>query len=146
MSDKVTVACKLPHGLILRVFDKQKVQEPMPGGGTKAVERAFPRPQTVTLKGYLDKYDPSIPPAARGSSYALTHDVDKDFFDLWLKQNHDLDAVTNHLVFAHDQDTLGMTEEYKATRSGLEPVNPRALKGRVQTADEQKKQFGIAAA
>ncbi|MBB3743903.1 hypothetical protein FHX10_003402 [Rhizobium sp. BK591] len=145
MAETVTVACKMPHGLILRVFDKVKVQEPMPGGGTKGVDRAMPRPETVTLKGYLEKYDPSLPPAARGSSYALTYGVDKDFFELWLKQNHDLDAVVNHLVFAHDQDTAGMAEEYRNTRSGLEPVDPTKLKGRVTTADEQKKTFGIPA-
>lgn len=133
----------MPHGLHLRLFDKVNRPEPQPGGGTKDVEMAQPRPETVILKGYLDKYDPSLPTAARGSSYALTHGVDAEFMELWLKQNQDLDLVKNRLILIHSKDTKGMAAESKDTRSGLEPVDPSKLRGRVTTADEQKKALGV---
>lgn len=140
-----TVALKMPHGLHLRLFNTVMQPEPQPGGGTKDVPRAEPRPETVILKGYLDKYDPSLPTAARGSSYALTQGVDLDFMNEWLKQNHDLDLVKNKLILIHGKDTKGMAVEHKDTRSGLEPVDPTKLRGRIQTADEQKKALGISA-
>jgi hypothetical protein len=135
MSETVTVACKLPHGLVLRVFDMKPVEEPLPGGGTKKVAKAFARLQTVTLNGYLEKYTPGLAPAAKGSSYALTHGVDKEFFDVWMKQNHDLDAVRNGLIFSDEKPDmlLDQAREFADTRSGLEPVDPSKLKGRIQT-------------
>lgn len=127
MPSTVTVACKMPHGLVLRVFDMVEVQEPLPGGGTKPVPKAQPRPQTVTLKGYLEKYNPELPPAARGSSFALTHGVDKEFFETWLKQNQDLDLVRNNLVFAMKRVDKAKLREFEKQRSGLEPVDRARL-------------------
>lgn len=135
MSETVTVACKLPHGLVLRVFDKLPVEEPLPGGGTKKVSRAFPRAETVTLNGYLEKYSPGLAPAAKGSRYALTHGVNKEFFDLWMKQNHDLDAVRNGLIFSDEKPDvlLDQAREFAETKSGLEPVDPSNLPRRIET-------------
>lgn len=143
MASTVTVACKLPHGLILRLFDRVKFPEPQPGGGTKDVEMSQPRPQKVVLRGYLEKYDPGLAPAAKGSAYGFTHGVDADFMNEWLKQNSDLDAVVNGLILVHSKDTEGNAKERKDTKSGLEPIDPKKLKGRVETADEQKKFLGI---
>ena len=126
--ETVTVACKMPHGLILRLFNFQEVQEPLPGGGTKSVERAQPETGTVRIRGYLDKYDPSLPPVSKVSSYALTPGVNKEWFEEWLDQNEDLDLVKNHLIFVHDE---GMVREFEGTKNGLEPVDPTKLKGRV---------------
>lgn len=36
----VTVGCKLPHGLTMRVFDMVETQEPVMGGGFRAVKVA----------------------------------------------------------------------------------------------------------
>lgn len=136
MAGTVTVACKLPHGLVLRLMNKTTVPEGQRDGGTKNVPKWVPRPQspTITLKGYLDKYQPGLPPAARGSSYALTPGIDKDFFDEWLKQNHDLDAVVNGLVFADEKlDAVeAMTREMADVRSGLEPIDPSKLPRGIQ--------------
>lgn len=131
MSETITVACKLPHGLVLRLHHKVETQEPLPGGGTKKVPRWMPNPQapTVVLKGYLQKYKPGNAPMSVGSQFALTEGVDKDFFDEWLKQNQDLDAVANGLVFASEKfDTVtGLMKDFSGTRSGLEPIDPDKL-------------------
>ena len=70
----------------------------------------------------------------RDRSYAFTHGVDKAFFDLWMEQNKDHDAVKNNLIFASVQTgrVEGKAREYeKDTRSGLEPYDPSKDKGRV---------------
>jgi len=135
MTATVSVACKLPHGLVLRLFDIVDAVESNALGDVRAIKRAEPRPEVVTIKGYLEKQRPDQPMAARGSSYAVTHGVDKDFFEKWLVQNKDHDAVKNKLIFASEkQDTVrGMMNEFKGTRSGLEPVDPNNLPKNVQT-------------
>lgn len=122
MPETVTVACKLPHGLILRVFDWDDVQEPLPGGGTKAVKQAKPRTNTITIAGYLEKYDPELPPAARTSAFKLTPGVDKEFFETWLRQNADHDAVKNKLIFATKRGDKGQIREREKQLCGLEPI------------------------
>lgn len=141
MPGTVSVACKLPHGLVLRLFDMVDENEAQAGGGYKTVKKARPRQNTVTIKGYLaEQKASSVQLPAIGSSFAITHGVDKDFFEAWLKQNEDLDAVRNHLVFAGEKnDTVrGLVNDHKDQRCGLEPIDPSKLKGRVTTGDEQK--------
>jgi hypothetical protein len=148
MPETVTVACKHPHGLILRLFKMADVQEPLPGGGTKTVQRAQPLPQQITIRGYAQKYDPALPPAAKGSKFALTEGVDKEFFEEWLRQNHDHHMVVNKLIWsyanakgegANDRRNLkAKAGELRDVKCGLEPIDPKSLKGRLTTADEQQ--------
>jgi hypothetical protein len=136
MSETVTVACKLPHGLVLRLHEQVETPEPLPGGGTKKVKVWRPiNMAPVVLKGYLDRYNPGNAPVSKGSSFALTEGVDKDFFDAWLKQNHDHDAVANGLIFAaNNSDTLnGLVKDFAGTRSGLEPIDPDKLPKRISS-------------
>lgn len=135
MTATVSVACKLPHGLELRLFNIVDAVESNALGEIRAVKRAEPLPTTVTIRGYLEKQRPDQPMPARGSSYAITHGVDKEFFDKWLVQNKDHDAVKNKLIFASEkQDTVrGMMNEFKSTRSGFEPVDPNNLPKNIQT-------------
>ena len=135
MTATVSVACKLPHGLELRVFDTIDAVESNALGEIRAVKKAQPRAQTVTIKGYLEKHRPDQPTAARGSSYAVTPGVDKEFFEMWIAQNKEHDAVKNKLIFASEkQDTVrGMVNEFRSTRSGLEPIDPNNLPKNVQT-------------
>lgn len=46
--------------------------------------------------------------------------------------------MVNGLILAHSKDTVGASKERNDTRSGLEPIDPKRLKGKIQTADEQK--------
>ena len=98
MSDTVTVACKLPHGLILRLHEMIEQNEPTAGGSFRKVKRAQVIGEPIVLKGYGRRFDRRTEQAvsAQTSSYALTYGVDADFFKKWLAQNHDLDAVTDH--------------------------------------------------
>jgi hypothetical protein len=123
--DTIVVACKLPHGLRMRLFEMVDSQEAVAGGGFRMTKRAQPASDIVEIRGYLHdvKRSPVAMPSI-GSSYALTDGINKDFFTKWLEQNADLDAVRNNLVFAHERDTAGQAREFKDTRSGVEPIDP----------------------
>lgn len=130
-ANTVTVACKLPHGLILRLFDMLDHDEPVMGGGMRTVKKAVPRLETVTLKGYAVPFGkmPDVPVAG---GYALTTGVDAEFWDAWLEQNKTTDLVKNNLVFAAErQDTAqGRAREQDEIRNGLEPLDPeKPMKG-----------------
>lgn len=137
MTSTVTVACKMPHGLVCRLFRMVDNPEPLPGGGTKNVKRAMVQPElTFKLNGYLvpAKRD-EPPPPAMPSAFALTHGVDKDLFDEWLKQNKDLDLVRAGLVFAYEDEneTKAQVKDSKSLKCGLEPLDrsnlPKSFKG-----------------
>lgn len=138
----VVVACKLPHGLVLRLYDMVDFDEPAAGGGYRTVKRARPRPEQFVLRGYLTKYRGSkLQPIAETSSFAYTEGVGKEFFDEWLKQNRDNPVVVNGLIFSAEKPEAvrGFAKEHAKLRNGLEPIDPARLPRNVQTADEQKK-------
>lgn len=134
----VTVACKLPNGLILRTFDMVKTTEPAPGG-TRDFEIARPREGQVFINGSRTPPGVQVDHAHVGG-YALTTGVDAAFFELWMKQNAESDIVRNKLIFAHATDTAAVAKENKSRKSGLEPLDPNKLpvKG-IKTASEDEK-------
>ena len=127
MGTTVTVACKMPHGLNCRLFRTVPRPEPLPGGGVKMVEMAEPIPgRSFQLNGYLiPAKGEEPPPPAHPGAFALTHGVDKEMFEEWLRQNEDLDLVRAGLVFAHEKDNevKAYTKDNKELKSGLEPID-----------------------
>lgn len=138
--EKVVVAAKLPHGLIMRIFDKREVPEVGSGGpnGVRIVAQSLPRPETVTIKGYLQPYSGNQPPPlSQTSRWAFTENLDREFVERWFKENQDQDMVTNHLIFFASSMTAaqGKARELEALRTGLEPMDPAKLPVRgVETA------------
>jgi hypothetical protein len=96
----VTVACKLPNGLILEL------------DGVR-----------VELAGPAVAW--GVPPRDVGG-YALTHGVDADFFVRWMSVYKDYTPVKRGLIFAcaKPQDAEARAREMKDEKSGLEPLNP----------------------
>ncbi len=136
MANLITVACKMPHGVICRLHEMVDVEEPLPGGGTKTVKRARPTGSVFKLNGYLKPAvgDEPAPPAAPGA-FALTHGVDEDLFNAWMAQNHDLDMIRNGLIFASakaDYVKSKANEREKDVRCGLEPINRSKLPRGIQ--------------
>lgn len=129
----VTVACKLPSGLILRCFSEEMIEEPQQGGGTKPVRRSRPIPgKQFILRGTWTgsagqayaKNNPAVAELLPGG-YCLTHGVPKEVWDHWYAQNKDTQLVQKRVVFAVPSLT-GATEEAKKGRdvkSGLEPLD-----------------------
>jgi hypothetical protein len=125
MPGVITVACSIPNGLVLRVFDKVEKQEPVLGGGIRKTTEAVARPQMVLIHG-PGRAIGEDPKAPISNGYALTHNVDADFFAEWMKQNAQHEAVKNQLIFASDKpDTVsGMSAERAKIKSGLQPIEP----------------------
>ncbi len=125
----VTVACKVPNGLILRVFDMVDRDVPVLGGGVKTVKEAQVRGSSIKVLGPAAPFG-QLPRAPIAGGYALTHGVDQAFFTEWLKQNAESELVKNGLIFAHEKaDYLTkQAQEKEAVTSGLEPLKPDADK------------------
>lgn len=144
MGDKVTVACKLPHGVRLRTFNMEKDREPVMGGGTREVKKAVWDGREFVIKGVAAPAG-MAPKARMMGGFALTPGVDKDFWEAWLAQNKESDMVKNGLIFAQTQgDRASLRDNVKdhvKQRSGLEPIDPNNLpvKG-IEQADEMDKE------
>lgn len=124
-SGTVTVACKMPNGVQLRVFRMVEQAELVMGGGTRMTQRAEPIGNPVILKGNAIPFGVTPEHKIIGG-YALTEDVDAQFFRKWLEQNADSALVQNKLVFAWEKVSTveGQAREQALLRSGLEPEDP----------------------
>ena len=123
--DTVTVANKLPHTLKLRLHRFEDHDEPVLGGGTRTVKRAVPLGHEVIVRGSGHPVN-RAPRHPIIGGYALTPGVSKDFFEEWLRQNRDHDALRNNLIFAADATghAEGQAKEQAALRTGLEGIDP----------------------
>lgn len=125
---KIQVACKLPNGLVLRLFKMEDAVEPSPNGGRKIkIAREDVDAGRVTLNGC------AVPFGADHdyriiNGYSLTL-VDTDFWKEWLIQNKDAEVVKKNLVFAHEKtdDVQAQIKDQNKgkLRSGLEAIDPR---------------------
>ena len=139
----VTVACKLPNGLLIEEIRMEETQEMVMGGGTRTVKVAVRTGRRVLINGYAAPHgrDPrdssgnSIPIA---SGAALTHNVDKDVWDNWLAANKDSAMVRTGLVFASEKvaEVKAEARANETQRSGLEPMDPQ---GDVRSPNKAKK-------
>ncbi|PWT77549.1 MAG: hypothetical protein C5B60_02640 [Chloroflexi bacterium] len=125
---KVTVACKLPGGLLMRIFAPMTRPEPVMGGGTREVTTWEPTGQGRWARGNAVPYG-VVPSWPIVGGYGLTHDVPKDFWDKYLEQNRDSPWIVHHLVFAYEDaaQAAAAAKEKAALKSGLEPLDPDNL-------------------
>lgn len=136
---KVTVACKLPHGLVLRIFEMVERYEPVMGGGSRLVKVAQATGESVVIHGNAVPFG-IIPNYEIIAGFALTHNIDRDFWENWARVNAELPAVKKGLIFAYEDvnDARARAKEMAAAKSGLEPIDPGNL-----LADERVKAIGI---
>jgi hypothetical protein len=152
-TENVTVACKLPNGLICRIFEPRQELDQVVGGGSREVTRHYPNGQQFVLNGTAREMG-QMPRArlangAPGTSaaqmldtgFALTHGVPKDLWDRWYDANKDADFVRNGLVFAHKQgaSVKRQAKEHEALTSGFEPIDPENPGGEVESTDQANK-------
>jgi len=128
--ETLTIACKLPHGLVLRLWQMVDVDQPVMGGGIRTVREARPDIDKgrVLIGGVAAPFGQS--PASQISfGYALTPNVDAEFWNEWLRQNAQSDVVKNKLIFAVPKpvDIPTRTRELENNKSGLEPLDPLNL-------------------
>lgn len=139
MPGTVCVACRMPNGLRLKIWDFHEVEDQVIGGGVRMRKKAHVsvkpgRPQEVVLKGFSRPIGAMDTPIVAG--YALTHNVDAEFWNEWLKQNAESDLVKNSIVFASEKPEIveRKAKEHKSTLSGLEPLNTETtFKNNIET-------------
>lgn len=117
----VTIACKLPNGLILKVYDMVEMDEPVMGGPPRRKKEARQIGEPVTIKGNSVPMNVQLETPFQ-NSYALTHNVDAEFWERWYEQNKTSAIVRNGLIYASDKalNVQAFTKEHKDVRSGFE--------------------------
>jgi hypothetical protein len=138
-TDTVTVACSLPTGHILQIYDIEESEQVLPNGRTFKENIA-----TVNLEhgqwhlngaaldygalagGNVPDYR-VIKGSAPGTGYGLTMGVPRDFWEAWLKQNATSPLVKNRLIFAASTEdaAVGEARDYKDLRSGLQGLDQK---------------------
>lgn len=141
----VTVACKLPHGVVIRDHTEGAVHENVMGGGSRKVKVYRPIGPKIRIKG------PTVPVAFVRlvevvGGYAITSGIDADVFGRWMSWNKDAPFVRNLLIYGHeDRDhVLGWAREHGAVKSGVEPldVTMKSENGRQVYRDERINRAG----
>jgi hypothetical protein len=151
--DTVTIACKIPHGIILRIFQWDEFDEPTRDGSWKRIKQArdIPDLQFVARGTWLasagQAFNPSNPAVAEllPGGYALTPGCPKDIWDRWFEQNKQSLIVRNKLIFAHSdhptvhQEATGMRE----TKTGLEPLDKNKPAERMPGGVDRRLRVGV---
>jgi hypothetical protein len=145
-SGTVTVACKIPSGLVLQL--QHKMKRPMPTG--RGFENDFqmidvnvfggPRynifgPAIPAMGGVPDGY---IMPKMIEGGYALTEGIPADFWGTWLEQNEKADYVIGKMIFAYqgNDNAKAAAREGEKRTSGLEPLS-REVNAKGQMVDRR---------
>lgn len=128
MAGTLTVACKIPTGLVIQVYVSEEWDEPVMGGGTRRAKRAVKRGDPIKLNGPA-KFFNKAPLHDIRNGVGLTYGVDADTFNEWVKQNADSDFIKKRMVFAHAKtpEVDAQAKDLRTEKSGMERMNPKDL-------------------
>jgi hypothetical protein len=141
-----TVACKLPHGIKIRGYEKRTERVNVMGGGTREIEIWRPVGKYIRIKG------PNVPLQFRAlveiiGGYAITSGVPADVFEQFMEHNQDSDFVRNDMIYGHEQRgrVISWAKERESLKTGFEPldVTMRSKEGRMVIADERLASNGV---
>ena len=128
MARTMQIACNLPHGLVLKLHTTRQTTPPQ---GGNPVTEYIPLPdRAVTING-LNATD------TVRFGYAMTDNVDAEFWETWSTQNKDFPPFKlGHLfAFASPGDATAKAREMEGTKTGLEPIDPDKLPAGIEKAD-----------
>jgi hypothetical protein len=138
-TDTVTVACNLPTGHILQIFNIELRETVLPNGRSVQEHEA-----TLNLeRGQWYVHGPvnfnSLAATGReinadfrvikgdlpDTGYALTPGIPRDFWERWEKDNANSPLITGKHIFAASSETraVGMAREYREFKSGFQGLN-----------------------
>lgn len=130
-SNFVSVACKLPNGLMLQNYKMVDSMEPVQGGASRMVKVAQKDGAPIRIHGTSRPHG-QAPRCPIVMGFAITKGIPADFWERWLKANAVSAIVKNGLIFANpDMDGLrGEAKDNRKQFSGMEPLaqkdDPRA--------------------
>jgi hypothetical protein len=121
----LTVACKLPHGIVIRDFEERTEYEPVFGQAERRKINVFrsvgPK---IRIKG------PSVPSTfvrmvEIHGGYAITEGIPADVYERWLNWNKESQFVVNDLIFAHENKArvIDWAKDHDSIKSGMEPLS-----------------------
>lgn len=124
MGTTVTVACKIPNGLALRVMEPYTENELVMGGGTREVTKHREIGEPVMIKGNAVRE--KMPPIITHGGYSLTTGVPADFWEKWFEQNKETALVRNNLIYAmpREDSAAAKGREMEEVKSGQERLDP----------------------
>jgi hypothetical protein len=98
----ISVGCKLPHGLHMDITKHGELRKRVTLNGTNA---------SRVIGGY-----------------GISENVSKEFFEKWMADHHELPAVKNGLIFAHDKAAFveSKAKEQAQVKNKFEPIDPAA--------------------
>lgn len=137
----VTVICKIPQGMLLQLYKREKVTEVIQGG-TRDVTRFVQEHEPIHIRGPAHGQD-EAPRSTLESGFAITR-VPKDFWDRWMKESGQfLPAVKNGLIKGIENPThvADVAKENRKYKTGLERIDPNNLPNfdnrfKLSTADD----------
>lgn len=115
---QVSVGCKLPNGLILEMGYKLGL-----GGSERGVDY-----KRVELRG-ANQHHVQDGPAPAHFEPGITHGVDEEFYDAWVKSHADSNIVKNKLIFKSKTHAEAKAQALDVTQrpTGMEPLNANAV-------------------
>ena len=122
MPGTVTVGCKIPSGLHLRLYTMVE-KDIFVNGTVYKTKEAVPDDRRYKINGCA-RYVGADSPHDIRHGVGLTHGVDKDFFEEWLKRNASMEVVRDKLIFAHEKpvEVEAQAKDRKSLKTGLEPL------------------------
>lgn len=136
-SDTVTVACNLPNGLLLQIYDIEEVESVLPNGRVIKENNATLNldagrwmingaaiDYAALAEGGLPDYR-VIKGSAPGTGYALTTGVPRAIVERWMHQNANSPLVKNRHVFVSGTEASAVDEarDYKDLNSGFQGLS-----------------------
>lgn len=139
--ETITIGCKLPNGIILKIFEMKSKSEAVMGGGMRDVLMAHDTGKSIKLNG--NSFDqlkgPGDVQIVKGTGFALTMGVDKALWDAWYKMNSDCDLIKNGLIFAQEkkENVSANAKDHKSVVSGFERLNPKNMPKKLKKFTEE---------
>ena len=137
-TDTVVVACNLPNGLILQIYDVEVEETVLPNGrvikenvSTLNLEHGqyalngMVEFSTLSVAGREVPDYRVIKGSAPGTGYALTTGIPRDFWERWLHDNERNPIVLNRHVFAQGTEARAVANarEFKDFKSGFQGLS-----------------------
>ena len=124
-SNRVVVACKLPHGLLTQLYELGQTEDKQP---------------IMVKTGDPVQFNGANSEKAIGG-YGLT-EIDADYWEAWSKQHHKFVPLKAGLIFAHERREYATSKaiDQAKANTGFEPIDPnKPAKGIERVPEDELK-------